>query len=92
MDRRRLGGLYSAPTSPAHPLFSSGSDKKPTSRIKSMTNALLAQKMTKAVQDYDEYGYGYDYGDEYGYGAAGSRGGFGAERVARQYSSPKVMK
>ncbi|XP_078160259.1 coiled-coil domain-containing protein SCD2-like isoform X2 [Carex rostrata] len=91
MDRRRLGGLYSAPTSPAHPLFSSGSEKKSTSRIKSMTNALLAQKMTKTVQDHDEYGYGYDYGDEYGYGAAGRRGGFGAERVARQYPlSPKL--
>jgi hypothetical protein len=95
MDRRWLGGVYSAPSSPAHPLYSSGSNKKPTSKIKSMTNALLAKKMSKAVQDYNDYGYGngntYDYGDEYGYGGGGRRSGFGAETNAGQYTSPKVI-
>lgn len=49
--------------------------------------------MTKAVQDYDDYGYGngYDYGDEYGYGVGSRKGGFGAERAAGGYPSPKVI-
>jgi hypothetical protein len=99
MDRRWLGGVYSAPSSPAHPSYSSGSNKKPTSKIKSMTNRLLAQKMTKAVQDYDDYGHGngngngngYAYGDKYGFGVGDRRSGFGAEKSAGHYTSPKVI-
>ncbi|KAJ3671815.1 hypothetical protein LUZ60_007894 [Juncus effusus] len=94
MDRRRVSGFYSAPTSPAHPLFSPAANKKPTSKLKSMTNALLAHKMTKALRDYDESGYGYEYGDEYGGGGGRSKGGgYGAERVAPvagRYPSPKL--